>query len=523
MDSNNDGIGDLEGILSKLDYIKELGIETIWISPFFKSPLRDWGYDVSDYFSIADEYGDLADVEELINQVHQREMCIILDLVLNHTSDQHPWFKESRSSRENPKRDWYIWRSGKGNRSPNNWKSVVGSSGWNYDQLTDQWYYTSFLPFQPDLNYRNPDVVKTMFDVVRYWFDTGIDGFRLDMFHTIYKDDHFRDNPWSMHFIPADFTAGFFQNWRYNRNQPEAVQLSKDLRALADSYSPEKLLLGEIYSSDADIKQYLGKDVDGLHLVFLWDLMDINLNAKTLREVIQHYEQEYPQPYTPVYVFGNHDRKRLASRINNEPKIAPLLALFQLTVRGIPVIYYGEEIGMLDVNISSRDAKDPVSHRFRRVPKFISSWLKIYPHRDGCRTPMQWNDGANAGFCDASTEPWLPVHENYDSINVNLQQSTPGSLLNDYKRLLKLRNQHRVLREGTLELLNTDGFEQQLLAYKRIYGASEMLILINFGETPCYFANTTNCEQLVFQTPQYKFSDAARISLPTSSGMILTN
>jgi oligo-1,6-glucosidase/alpha-glucosidase len=521
-DSDNDGIGDLKGILSKLDYIQEIGFETIWISPFFKSPLKDWGYDVSDYYSIAAEYGDMSDLEELIHQVQQRNMHILLDLVMNHTSEKHPWFQESRSSRENPKRDWYIWRYGRGRRPPNNWKSVIGSSGWNYDKKTDQWYYSSFLPFQPDLNYRNPAVKEAMLDVARFWFDKGVDGFRLDMFHTLFKDAKFRDNPWSTRLIPFDIMAGYFQEWRFNRNQPEAVQLAQDLRKMASSYSPEKLLLGEIFGNDSKIKEFLGQKLDGLNLVFLWDLMDLKANARFLRTIIQHYELLYPEPYTPVYVFGNHDRKRLFSRIGEDERLVTLLALFQLTVRGVPVIYYGEEIGMADVSIPAAQSKDPAGQRYKWVPDFFINWLDLYLNRDGCRTPMQWDDGLNAGFCDREITPWLPVHQNHDLVNVKYQLESPGSVLSVYRELLRLRNGNSVLQKGTLAMSELPGFEEQLLAYVRQKGTQKVLILINFGDSVCSFANSTNCNHLLFQTGRFESDDAGNVNIHPYSGLILS-
>jgi glycosidase len=299
-DSNKDGIGDIRGIISKLDYIQDLGFETIWFSPFFSSPQQDWGYDVSDYLNTAPEYGTLTDVEDLIYEIHRRDMHVLFDLVLNHTSEQHPWFQESRSSISNPKRDWYIWQDGRGKKPPNNWKSITGGSGWNYDHLTKQWYYASFLPFQPDLNYRNLEVVNAMFDVVRYWLDKGVDGFRLDIFHSLYKDKYFRDNPLSLQLIPDDFTAGFFQRWQYNLNQPETAQFAHKLRELIEPYSPERLLLGEIFADDKTIKEYLGPDNNGLNLVFLWGLKQVEPNTDFLKNILKKYEKNFPEPFKPV-------------------------------------------------------------------------------------------------------------------------------------------------------------------------------------------------------------------------------
>jgi len=286
-DSNNDGIGDIQGIISKLNYIKELGFETIWISPFFTSPQQDWGYDVSDYCNIDPDYGDLNDVEELIEQVHHKEMRILFDLVLNHSSDQHPWFLESHSSVENPKRDWYIWRDGRGSRPPNNWRSIVGGSAWHYDHGTNQWYYASFLPCQPDLNYRNPEVIRAMFNIAKYWLDKGIDGFRLDIFHTIFKDQQFRDNPMSFQLFPHDFRAGFFQKWMYNLNQPETIQLAIDLRELVDSYSPERMLIGEIFADEATIRKYLGQENAGFSDPGATPWLPINKNYKQVNVKVE--------------------------------------------------------------------------------------------------------------------------------------------------------------------------------------------------------------------------------------------
>jgi alpha-glucosidase len=351
MDSNHDGVGDLRGIISKLDYVRDLGFETIWLSPFFSSPQGDWGYDVSDYYDVAPEYGDLADVRDLIDEVHHRGMRILFDLVMNHTSIEHAWFRESRTSRTNPKRDWYVWKDGRGKRSPNNWKAIPGGSAWHYDRTTDQWYYASFLPFQPDLNYRNPAVKEAMFDVARHWLDKGVDGFRLDIFHAIYEDAKFRDNPFSLRYVPTDHSAGFFQRWKYNLHQPETFELAKELRAVADTYSPDRLLLAELFGDDDTLKRYLGDQLDGLNLTFLWKLLDLKVDARFFRKVIHHYEAHYPAPYIPVYVFGNHDQKRVISKVGNDPRVAKLLALFQFTVRGVPVTpislraFWGLQIG----------------------------------------------------------------------------------------------------------------------------------------------------------------------------------
>jgi glycosidase len=524
MDSNGDGIGDLRGIISRLDYIRDLGFESIWLSPFFASPQQDFGYDVSDYFAVAPEYGSLADVEDLINEVHSRGMRILFDLVMNHTSVEHPWFRESRSSRNNPKRDWYIWRDGKGKRPPNNWKATVGGSGWHYDEVTEQWYYASFLPFQPDLNYRNPDVKAAMFDVVHYWLDKGVDGFRLDIFHCIYKDAQFRDNPFVLRFVPSeDLTAGFFQRWEYNLHRPENFELAKELRAVGDSYTPERMLLGELFGDDDTIKRYLGEQLDGLHLVFLWDLLKLKTDARFFRNIIRHYETQYPAPYTPVYVFGNHDQKRLMSKIGNDVRMAKLLALFQFTVRGVPVTYYGEEIGMADGGFPVSEAQDPLGQRYGWAPDFIVDRLDLYVNRDGCRTPMQWDDSGNGGFCGADTVSWLPVHENYRETNVKQELAEEDSLLYVYRELLRLRQGSAAIQRGTIQLLEGPGISDNLLAYCREQGSEVILVVINFGETSSGFQNPTVCNRVRYVVGLDDRINLADILLPPRSGLILSN
>ncbi|MBN1811862.1 MAG: alpha-glucosidase [Anaerolineae bacterium] len=521
-DSNDDGIGDLRGIISKLDYIQDLGFETIWVSPFFRSPQQDWGYDVSDYYSVAPEYGNSADVDGLIEAVHQRGMRILFDLVMNHTSIQYPWFQESRSSRDNPKRDWYIWKDGDGKRPPNNWKAIPGGSGWHYDAGTEQWYYASFLPFQPDLNFRNPDVKEAMFDVVRYWLDKGVDGFRLDIFHSIYKDAQFRNNPFALAYPPTeDLTAGFFQKWEYSLNQPETFELARELRAIANAYSPERVLLGEIFGDDDTVRRYLGEQQDGLNLVFLWKLLKLRPDACFFRDVICHYETRYPAPYTPVYVFGNHDQKRVISKIGNNARQAKLLALFQFTIRGVPVTYYGEEIGLAEERFSAKTAKDPMGRQYAWVPGFLLDLLDLYVNRDGCRTPMQWNDGPNAGFCGQDATPWLPVHENYKTINVKSELADEHSLLNTYKQLLHLRRDSGALREGKIQLIDGPDMGKNLLAYRREFDGEEILVAINFGKTPGTFQNPTACQRVLLPIGLDEPVTLESVRLPPYSGVIL--
>lgn len=521
-DTNNDGIGDLRGIISKLDYIQGLGFETIWISPFFASPQQDFGYDISDYLSIAPEYGTMAEAEELIDEVHARGMHLLFDLVMNHTSGEHPWFQESRSSRDNPKRDWYIWRSGKGNRPPNNWAAIPGGSGWHYDESTDQYYYASFLPFQPDLNYRNPEVKEAMLDVARFWLDKGIDGYRLDIFHSVYKDAQLRDNPFSCHYIPHNDEFGFFQRWQYNLHQPETFQLARELRALAESYSPEKMLIGEVFGSNEIIKRYIGDDLDSLNLVFQWDLIKTKPDAKFFKKVIRSIERDFPAPYTPVVVFGNHDQKRIISKVGEQPQTAKLLALLQFTLRGVPVTYYGEEIGMSEVNIPAKKAKDPVGQRYKWAPEFLVNFLDIYVNRDGCRTPMQWDKSPKAGFCSDEVKPWLPVHENHPAVNVAHQAQDENSIIQVYKQLLQLRRDNKPLREGNLHLIDDREFDQNLLVFQRDHEKETMVIAVNFGHKAIQFKNPTPCRHILLEIGPGITGELSNPTLPPQSGIILS-
>ncbi len=520
-DSNNDGIGDLRGILSKLDYVQNLGFETIWFSPFFCSPQQDFGYDVSDYCDIAPEYGTLADAEELIREVHARGMRVIFDLVLNHTSIENPWFLESRRSRNNPKRDWYIWREGRGNQPPNNWKAIPGGSGWHFDGTTQQWFYASFLPFQPDLNWRNPEVKQAMLDIVRFWLDKGVDGFRLDIFHSIYKDANFTNNPFSWRYVPKNDEAGFFQEWKYSLNQSEVFELAKELRTLVNTYAPERMLIGEVFGSDDNQNRFLGESFDGLNLVFLWELLNLKNTTPFLRKVIQHYERHYPSPHTPVYVFGNHDRKRLISHCGGDMRIAKLLAVFQFTVRGVPVTYYGEEIGMEDGSFPAKTALDPIGRNYAWVPPFLINWLGLYVNRDGCRTPMQWDSGPNAGFCQPEIIPWLPVHANKVYANVQDQWVDDESLLNLYGKLLHLRRETPALQNGTLELIDDPTVDENIMAYKRITKNQTLLIVLNFGTNFVQFHHPIDGQQSLLAIGMDAPANLASFQLPPYAGIIL--
>ena len=484
-DTTGDGIGDLPGIIARLDHIQEMGFETIWLSPFFASPQQDWGYDISGYRKIAPEYGRLADAERLIREIHQRDMKVIFDLVLNHSSDKHPWFIESSASRDNPKSDWYIWRSGKGkNRPPNNWKAIPGGSGWHYNPRRDQWYYASFLPFQPDLNWRNPEVKKEMIQVAKYWLDKGVDGFRLDIFHAIYKAEGFQNNPIHWTYIPKEEKYGFFTEWKYTVNQPETIQLAHELRQVFDQYQPHRFMIGEIFGQDEIIKMYLGDGSQGMHSIFLWDLMEFKFKAEFFWRVLEHYETEYPSPLTPVLVLGNHDSRRWIDRVNGDLDKAKLIALLQLTARGIPVVYYGEEIGLPEGAIPAREALDPVGQRYAWAPDWLLDLFGLYVNRDNCRTPMAWDSSNQAGFTSPDSDPWLPLSADPAAANVKDQLEDPGSILNWYRTLLRFRQATPALHAGTLQLLPRSLTQKGLLGFIRKFEDQAYGILINMSATP---------------------------------------
>lgn len=505
-DSNRDGIGDIQGIIQKLDYIHDLGFETIWISPFYCSPQEDFGYDISDYYNIAPEYGTLQDVEQLIAEIHQRNMKIVFDMVMNHTSDQHPWFLESRSSKDNPKADWYIWRD-----QPNNWKSIIGPNGWQYCAERNQYYYASFLPFQPDLNYRNPEVKKAMFDVCRYWLQKGVDGFRLDIFNCIIKDKDFKKNPFSLfHILPSEeHPGGNFQIRKYSLNQEENFELAQELRKVIDEFNhPPRMLLGEVFGGHDKIKQYLGKKQDGLHLVFLFDILYYKFKADFFRKKILEYEHHYPAPNIPTAVFSNHDQLRSIHRIGNNPEKAKLLALLQFTMRAVPCVYYGEEIGMTDGKIPIKEGKDPMVKVYSWVPQFIADRLPVGINRDNCRTPMQWNNQKNAGFSDAE-KTWLPINEDVEKINVRTQLANKDSLLNAFKQLIRLRNKHAALHSGSIEIVQAGN--KDILAFIRSVEDEKIMVLINFSNADIRITLNQELKEILFSVRSVDFTGSSGI------------
>lgn len=490
-DTSGNGIGDLKGIIEKLDYLNEdLGVETIWFSPFFESPQADHGYDVSDFRSIDPIYGSMKEFNELLSKMHSKNMRIVLDLVLNHTSNKHLWFKESASSKDNPKRDWYIWRDGKkpnGKKPPNNWKSMIGGSAWKYDEKTDQWYYFHFLPFQPDLNYRNPQVKEEMFKTMRFWLDKGVDGFRLDILHSIFEDKQLRNDKLSWRLLPSDTHVDtLFHRHQYDLNLPETFDFAMDLRSIMDEYKPERFLVGEAFGTIEELAKYYGPKNNGLHTVFLFEFTSTipSFNPKKIRRIISRIEKALSPPFTPTYVYGNHDRDRYISLVNGDIQKAKLLATLQLTLRGIPFIYYGEEIGMSNVYFKLEESQDPIANKFSVFPiSFLARILGFSLTRDRCRTPMQWNPEPNAGFSvNGIIKPWLRIPDSYKLINVEQEVGNPDSLFNTYRKLLKIRREKRSLSEGSFEFLNVNKLKNKYLAYRRFIDGDQVIVYLNFSK-----------------------------------------
>lgn len=467
-DSNHDGIGDLKGITAHLDYLEDLGVDAVWLSPIYPSPNVDFGYDVADYKAVDPRFGTMEDLLELIQEAHRRKIHIILDLVLNHSSDQHPWFKESRSSRDNAYRDWYLWKDpAPGGGAPNNWQSVFGGPAWEYDSTTKQYYYHMFYKEQPDFNWRNPDVRRELLDVFRFWLERGVDGFRLDVFNLYFKQQDFPNNP-----SQPGIRAFDRQRHPYEQDQPEMMPLLAEIRAMLDAFG-ERYAVGETFQSDHDPEkaaQYVGKD--RLHAAFSFEFTKRPWKAGQMLDAVQRWEHALDEDAWPNYVLCNHDVPRSASRFTRgegDERLKVAAALL-LTLRGTPFLYYGEEIGMRDIHVSRSQIQDPVGKRF---------W-PLYKGRDGCRAPMQWNGSANAGFSD--TTPWLPVHPDYLVRSVEQQQKDSQSLYHFYRSLLHLRREIPALQKGMMIPLTHE--PKPILAYLRQTSQQTVLVMLNFTGKP---------------------------------------
>ncbi len=469
-DSSGDGIGDLKGIIDRLDYIAELGVDAVWFSPFYPSPDVDFGYDVSNYIDIDPKHGTLADYERLVEESHKRGIRVILDLVLNHTSDQHPWFLESRKSRDNPYSDWYIWRDPRPDGGlPNNWEAIFGTPGWEFDALRGQYYYHMFYPQQPDLNWRNPQVRKACLDVVRFWLDHGADGFRLDVFSNFFKHPDLPNNP------PALGLRAFDrQKHIYDSNQPEMIPLLRELRELLDSY-PDRYAVGETFMPTPElVARYTAPGL--VHGAFNFDMLGCHWDPACFLKVVQETEKTMHHEAWPVNFLNNHDTSRSASRFRsgeNDERLKVAAAL-TLTLRGTPYIYYGEEIGMRNIHVPRRFIQDGVGEKY---------W-PIFDGRDKNRAPMQWDATPHAGF--TTGKPWLPVHPDFPQRNVEAQRKDPKSLLNFYKRLIQVRKDLPALRRGLFQPLTYD--PRNLLAYLRQTREQTVLVALNFGRRPVRLA-----------------------------------
>ncbi|NVN88580.1 MAG: DUF3459 domain-containing protein [Rhodopseudomonas sp.] len=465
-DSNCDGVGDLAGIVARLPYLVDLGVDAIWLSPIFPSPMADFGYDVSNYVGVDPIFGTMADFDALVAAAHGRGLKVVLDLVPNHTSDQHPWFLESRSSRDNPKRDWYLWRDPAADGgAPNNWLSEFGGSGWDYDAATRQYYYHAFLSAQPDLNWRNKQVREAIYDAMRFWLRKGVDGFRVDVIWHLIKDDQFRDNPPN-----ADFRVGMPPHAAlhpvYSADRPETLEVVAEMRKVVDEFDA-RLLIGEIYLPIERLVAYYGHDLSGAHLPFNFALLSAPWHARGLAQLIERYEQALPNGAWPNWVLGNHDRQRVASRVG--PAQARVAAMLLLTLRGTPTMYYGDEIGMRQVAIAPEQVRDPFE---KNVPG-------IGVGRDGCRTPMQWDGSPHAGF--SSAEPWLPLADDFAQDNVANLSADPQSILSLYRALLALRKRLPQLSRGDYQPLAAEG---DLLLYRRHCDGGSVLIALNLSAAP---------------------------------------
>ncbi len=471
-DSGGDGVGDLPGILARIDHLARLGVDAVWISPIYPSPMADFGYDVADYTGVDPLFGTLGDADAVIAAAHGRGLKVILDFVPNHSSDRHPWFEASRSSRDDPKRDWYLWADpapGDGPpraRLPNNWMSASGGPAWSWDEATVQFYLHSFLPQQPDLDWRNPDVREAMLGAMRFWLDRGVDGFRLDVVYRCIKDASLRDDPLNPAYDPETDPPFASVIKTYSADRPELMELViEPMRRLAESYADPRLLIGEIYLPLERLVTFYGAG-SGIQLPFNFSLIFAEWRAEPLRDLIRRYEALLPPGGWPNWVLGNHDQPRIASRVGDaQARVAMMLLL---TLRGTPTLYYGDEIGMRDVPIPPDRIRDP--------------WEVNMPGmgegRDPCRTPMRWTDGPNAGFCPPGVEPWLPVGGEVGTINVAGEERDPTSILALTRALLALRRERPALRVGAYEAVEAQG---DALVVRRASNGDRLTVALNLG------------------------------------------
>ena len=479
-DSNSDGIGDLPGITARLDHIARLGADGIWLSPFFKSPMKDFGYDVSDYCDVDPMFGTLADFKALVDRAHALGLKVMIDQVLSHSSDQHPWFVESRASRDNPKADWYIWADAKSDGNPpNNWLSIFGGSAWQWDTRRCQYYMHNFLTSQPDLNFHNPEVQQALLDSVKFWLDLGVDGYRLDTANFYFHDQQLRDNP-PRGEPPRDnpdpavnpFNPYAWQWHQFDKSRPENLPFLQKLRALLDQY-PDTTMVGEIGDDDglARVAEYTSGG-DKLHMAYCFDLLGEPHSAPFLQGVLQRFTEVVGDGW-PCWALSNHDCVRSATRWggpNPDPRLLRLAAAFQVSLRGTVCLYQGEELGLPEANVAFEDLQDPYG---------ITMWPE-YKGRDGCRTPMPWKGEApHAGFSDA-TRTWLPLDTAHRALAVD-QQAGPDSLLSYFTQLLSWRKHQPALIHGSMTVWPS---HPQLLVFEREHEGQRVLCAFNFSDTP---------------------------------------
>ncbi len=483
-DSTGNGVGDLEGLRSRLGYLsEELGVDAVWVSPFYPSPMDDFGYDVADYTAVDPLFGSLEDFDAVVAEAHRRSIAMIVDWVPNHTSSRHPWFRASRSSRSSPKRDWYVWAEATPDGGPpNNWLSVFGGPAWEWDDATGQYYLHSFLPSQPDLNWRNPEVRSAMLETVRFWLDRGVDGIRIDVADFIMKDPALSDNPTAT-MAPNMFKArDAYDRFDHvhDKAHPDVHGIFRDFRQILEDYSGHRVCIGEIHEWDpARWASYYGANDDELHMPFNFSLLYTPWIADEVRRRVETIEAHLPEGAWPNHVLGNHDEPRLASRFGTERVRAAAMLL--LTLRGTPTLYYGDELGMTDVPIAPGEEQDPWG---RRVPGL---------GRDGARTPMLWTDSAGSGFTRPGVKPWLPVSERVTPVDEQLSDSR--SVLTLYRSLLALRRARPALHSGDMRFVDVG--RRHLLAYERFAGEDRILIVLNFSSEPAEFRAGEGAEPLL--------------------------
>ncbi len=496
-DSNGDGNGDLVGIRNSLNYLHDVGINAVWLNPIFKSPQKDNGYDISNYTDIDPLYGTIEELGALLKELHSKGMHLILDFVPNHTSDQHPWFKESRKSIDNPKRDWYVWANASSDGGPpNNWFSLFGGSAWTFDNTTNQYYLHQFSAFQPDLNYHNPQVRKAMEDIIKFWFEFGVDGFRIDAVIYLLEDPELRSEPANPDFNETvDCSVGSNASDCYNSlihnetsNYAGIHDIIKSWRKISDSYD-DKFLVGETYDPVETVMTYYGEDNDEFHFPFNFLLLsNTNWTGDGVNDSVSEWMDALPDGAWPNWVLGNHDNARIANKVGNY--LARAINVLLLTLPGTPTTYYGEELLMTDVLVPPDKQHD------------------LGQGRDKERTPMQWNTGPNAGFTKSGVEPWLPVATNYTEYNVQSESRNSTSMLNLYKKVVSLVTMKEAFRFANYTALLSN---KELFAYHRFLNGSndEFIVVINFSRSNAV-ANLSTVEDM-FYNPVFELSSADSI------------